>query len=198
MSFFEKKSPGVGISNPSKAPALSAFEEILLGAFAGVISKGVTMPLSTMVVRMQTSSQDDEDEKGPTVVQNRSSVLDIAREIYEEKGISGFWSGFKSTCVLALFPSLNLYLFNLLKRALLPRSRREHPPAAVIFAISALASAVSATASYPLILAKTRLQWKSPSGKQRYHSTREVLQAAYRKDQLKGLCECCQRLGSQS
>jgi adenine nucleotide transporter 17 len=147
------------------------------------------MPLSAIVVRMQTSSEDNEEQTGPTVVKDRASIAQVANDIYQEKGLSGFWSGFRATAVLTLNPSLNLYFGELLKRVLLPRSRREHPPAAVIFLISAFASAISSMATYPLILAKTRLQWKSPSGQQRYTSTRQVLRAAYAQKQLGGLCE---------
>jgi adenine nucleotide transporter 17 len=186
--FFRKELAKRQNLTAGKAPAISALQEVLLGCLAGIISKGCTMPLSNLVVRMQTSSE--EDEKGPTTIKNRSSVLDVAKDIMEEKGVSGFWSGFKSTVVLTLSPSLNLWLFESLKRLLLPRSKQEHPPAAVIFLVSSLASLVSSSALYPLILAKTRLQWKTPAGRSRYRSTREVLQTAYKQDQLKGLCTC--------
>lgn len=95
--------------NPSAKPLLlSAVEELLVGCLAGVVAKGVVSPLSNITVRMQTataakakiegaaekeevpgdSSDDDDSPYGSS-----PTTLDIAKEIYEEKGWTGFWSG---------------------------------------------------------------------------------------------------------
>ena len=73
-----------------------------MGCLAGVVAKGVVSPLSNITVRMQTAkvegaeekkeagdSSDDEDSTYGTA----PTTLDIARDIYAEKGWTGFWSG---------------------------------------------------------------------------------------------------------
>lgn len=97
------------------AVKLSAAKELLIGSIAGILSRGVTTPLSTITVRKQTAAkakvqpqdqhagksseveeedEDDDDDYSP------DSSIAIAKDIYQEHGLSGFWRGYGSACAL--------------------------------------------------------------------------------------------------
>ncbi|RDW65297.1 putative peroxisomal adenine nucleotide transporter 1 [Coleophoma crateriformis] len=141
--------------NGSKLPML---EEFTVGAVAGACSKFFTTPISNIVTRKQTASliASRSDIKKPT-----PSVLDIAQQIQDEKGIQGFWSGYSASLVLTLNPSLTFFLYELFKRTLIPRSRRDDPGARVTFLMAAVSKAIASTVTYPFALAKTRAQASS-------------------------------------
>ncbi|KAI5475360.1 hypothetical protein MNV49_001591 [Pseudohyphozyma bogoriensis] len=188
-------------------PVLSAIEEILIGCLSGVISKGTVAPLSNITVRAQTAStakakQEEGEEKviaKPDVEGEESdddddagygkapSSISIAKDIYEEKGWTGFWSGFKSSIILTTNPAITFYLFDLFKRALIPAKHREHPTPAQTFFTSSLAASIAAAITYPLILSKTRLQYKSPSGRRLYYSNVDVFRKTIKKSGITGM-----------
>lgn len=94
--------------------AAAAARELVIGALAGVISRGFTTPLSTITVRKQTASKltgnkesdvekatnaaEDEEEQDSDYAPDSS--LAIARDIYHEHGLTGFWRGYSSACAL--------------------------------------------------------------------------------------------------
>ncbi|GAA5870324.1 hypothetical protein JCM16303_001964 [Sporobolomyces ruberrimus] len=188
------------------APLLTAVEELLVGCVAGIVAKGFVSPLSMIAVRQQTSSEprqemvggkqgdkrpveggehsssDEEDEYG-----SPPTAIKIAKEIYESQGLKGFWSGFQSTIVLTLNPAITFYTFAALKQAFVPVQNREHPTPIQTFFCGAFASSVASLATYPLILAKTRLQFKSPTGRALYASPFDVFRRAYSKQGFAGL-----------
>ncbi|KPV78430.1 uncharacterized protein RHOBADRAFT_40977 [Rhodotorula graminis WP1] len=188
----------------AKPPVLSAVEELAIGCLAGVVAKGAVSPLSMITVRAQTSSERRQDVVGGKEGDKRPvedsdsdddeggfgkapSALALAKEIYNESGIAGFWSGFSSTVILTINPAITFYAFATLKRALIPAKHREHPTPTQTFICGALASAVASGVTYPLILAKTRLQFKSPTGRALYRSQVDVFRKTVRKQGLKGL-----------
>ncbi|BFZ53512.1 hypothetical protein PYCC9005_000537 [Savitreella phatthalungensis] len=122
---------------------LGIVEELTIGAGAGVISRFVTSPASNIVTRAQTQS---------------GSTRDIIKSIYEEKGLTGFFSGMKASVLLAINPSVAYYLFELQKALLIPRSRRDKPRAIEIFLMSAIGKAFATLLLYPVILIKARTQ----------------------------------------
>ncbi|GAA6022707.1 hypothetical protein JCM11491_003739 [Sporobolomyces phaffii] len=196
-------------SSPARAKnptvLLTAVEELLVGCVAGVCAKAFVSPLSMIAVRQQTSSEprrnvgggkrqadpssdEDEDEDDDDEYGSPPSAVEIAREIYAEQGLAGFWSGFQSTVVLTLNPAITFYAFAALKRAFIPAKTREHPTAVQTFFCGAFASSLASLATYPLILAKTRLQFKSPtSGRAVYASPVDVVRRAYAKRGVAGL-----------
>ncbi|GAA5908315.1 uncharacterized protein JCM6883_004344 [Sporobolomyces salmoneus] len=187
-------------------PLLTAVEELLIGCVAGIVAKGFVSPLSMIAVRQQTSSEprqeviggkqgdkrpvekgdgsssDEDDEYG-----SPPSAIKIAKEIYESQGLKGFWSGFQSTVVLTVNPAITFYAFAALKRALIPAKHREHPTPLQTFFCGAFASSLASLITYPLILAKTRLQFKSPTGRALYASPFDVFRRAYKRHGFAGL-----------
>ena len=100
--------------NADRKITFSGPEELVIGCLAGILSRAVTTPLSAIAVRKQTASKpsasDDADKDSKASVaedetQSSSSYhpetsMDIARDIYESYGISGFWRGYSSACAL--------------------------------------------------------------------------------------------------
>ena len=106
-----------GSSKQSKTSA-AVMKELVIGALAGIISRGFTTPLSTITVRKQTASKlasprpaenkgdvekathavEDEEEHDSDYAPDSS--LAIASDIYKEHGLPGFWRGYSTACVL--------------------------------------------------------------------------------------------------
>lgn len=86
-------------------------ENLVIGMLAGVLSRGVTTPLSTITVRKQTAAKatakvtekeicSAEEAEGEESVYSADSSFAIGKDIYKEHGLSGFWRGYKSACAL--------------------------------------------------------------------------------------------------
>lgn len=140
---------------------LPVVDELGVGFIAGASAKLITMPIGTIVTRMQTTSF-IRDESGS---RKRPTVASIANEIRQEKGILGFWSGYSATLFLTLNPSLTFLFFENLKLLLVSKSKRSNPPPLATFLIAALSKAMASTITYPFSLAKARTQAsrKSPA-----------------------------------
>ncbi|GAA5866745.1 hypothetical protein JCM3774_001979 [Rhodotorula dairenensis] len=208
---------GDSVKSAKKAAAilLSPLEELGIGCLAGVVAKGIVSPLSMITVRAQTSRQPKQDvvggkpgdrspvdpavkaEKGPDDDSDSDesddgystapSAVDLAREIYDEQGLAGFWSGFSSTIILTINPAITFYAFAALKRALIPAKHRHHPTPTQTFLCGALASAFATGLTYPLILAKTRLQFKAPTGRALYRNLFDVFRKSVARNGIAGL-----------
>ena len=89
--------------------------------------------------------------------------------------------------LLSITPAITFYLTNVYTRLLLPKNKRESPSSWQIFFLSALGNASSTTLLFPLILAKTLLQYRSPSGRRVYNSLPEVFIKVVQKKGVIGL-----------
>lgn len=156
-------------------------EELIIGVLAGITSKGIALPISTVSVRHQVSEY-GEDEK--------QSVLQTLLTIRKEDGIKGLFSGFGPTIPLTLLPSLTLYIHSFLLNILVPKRHRAHPPGAVTFLLGALSNALATVPLYPLILVKVLDQ----SGKEKGNDKRNEEESMFstmkkliRRDGIQGL-----------
>lgn len=141
----------VGAARAAKSNniVLPILDELAIGVVAGAFAKLFTTPLSNIVTRKQTAAR-----KGC----GDATTADIAARIRAEKGLGGFWSGYSASLILTLNPSLTFFLNEVLKYALLPRSKREKPSPAVTFFLAALSKSAASSITYPFSLAKTRTQ----------------------------------------
>lgn len=142
-------------SNGKKRAVLPILDELAIGVLAGAFSKLWTTPLANIVTRKQTAALDDPSKP--------ISTKQVAAQIKAEKGFVGFWSGYSESLVLTLNPSITFFLNELLKYLLLPRHKRNNPPAAVTFLIAAVSKSVASAITYPVSLTKTRVQADSSS-----------------------------------
>ncbi|KAG8531395.1 uncharacterized protein KY384_003024 [Bacidia gigantensis] len=135
---------------------LPAVEELGIGFVAGAFTKILTTPIATIVTRKQTnfilqSCKADHPDKD-------DSIRAIAKQIYQEKGLQGFWSGYSASLILTLNPSLTFFLYENLKRISLSRDKRTNTPPQATFLLAALSKAIASAITYPFSLAKTRMQ----------------------------------------
>ena len=158
-------------SNGSAATRmLSVGDELGIGFLAGSLTKLATMPISNIVTRKQTAAQDTssfsgkEKEASSTTTPATSSpskppsIRQIGQDILKQKGIQGFWSGYSAALILTLNPTLTFFLFESLKRFLLPRSKRANPPATATFFLAALSKACASSVTYPFSVVKAKAQ----------------------------------------
>lgn len=132
---------------------LSGAEELAVGWISGAAVKAAIMPCSVVVAKTQTRGMDSPNEQEQS---GSNSMTDIAREIYDEKGLKGFWAGYQAAMLLTLNPSLTFALHAVLSKSL-PRRLREKPGAVTTFMLSASSKAIASAIMYPFSLAKTRL-----------------------------------------
>jgi len=129
----------------------STLSNITLGTVAGVTNLTVTLPLETLIVRLQTS------EPGST------TALDLAKELANQ-GLAGTYKGFYISSILTLNPALNFAIFDGLKARVLKAisaatGQRVHSLSAVqAFLLASLAKTLATLLTYPLIRAKVVMQ----------------------------------------
>ncbi|KAI0481042.1 mitochondrial carrier domain-containing protein [Xylariaceae sp. FL0804] len=161
----------------SRRRGLGALEELAVGMAAGACSRAFTTPIASVVTRMQTASLvgGDDDEKNNN--RNKRSggggggVRAIARGIWAERGLAGFWSGYSATLLLTLNPGVTFLLQETLRRAVLANNDNdgggggggdddayENPSARMTFLLAATSKAAASVVTYPFQIAKTRLQ----------------------------------------
>lgn len=101
--------------------------------------------------------------------------------------LTGLWSGFETAILLSITPAMTFYLTNIYTRLLIPAKSRDRPNSLQIFITSALGNASSTSILYPLIIAKTLLQYRDPSGRRMYRNLADVIIKVTRKRGVVGL-----------
>ncbi|KAI9736971.1 MAG: hypothetical protein M1834_000560 [Cirrosporium novae-zelandiae] len=149
---------------PGKSPlkSLPPISELSVGFVSGAFSKLITTPISNVVLQKQTCGSKDVP-----------SVKAIIQKIRSHRGMSGFWSGYSFSLVLTLNPTLTFFLFETLKRVVLPKSRRANPPASATFFLAAISKAFASCITYPFCLAKARAQYESAQGEKEEEGEKE-------------------------
>ncbi|ANB15942.1 Ant1p [Sugiyamaella lignohabitans] len=146
---------------------LGVGEELAIGSLAGIFAKFFISPLNNIVARQQTSAlvkkeldESNASEKPSNAIKqsHHDSAIEIVKAIYKERGFLGFWSGYKATVLLSINPSLTYYFFQLFTAVLIPKRRRKNPTSVEIFFLAAWAKTIATLITYPIILAKTRIQ----------------------------------------
>ncbi|ODO06465.1 hypothetical protein L198_01697 [Cryptococcus wingfieldii CBS 7118] len=177
-------SPAGGLSGKASDTTASnkakPFEELIIGILAGITSKGVTLPISTVCVRQQVNESGEADTR---------SMLDTLKTIYADDGLAGLFRGFGPTIPLTLLPSLTLYIHSVLLKAIVPARHRAHPPGYITFFLGALSNALATIPLYPLVLVKVLDQSGSVKGKEKAQEggILQVLKDRVGKEGIKGL-----------
>jgi hypothetical protein len=148
---------------------LPVHRELGIGVVAGALSKFVTTPLQNIITRQQTAAL--VTARDPTSIafsgrqSNKLTVKDIARQIRSERGLKGFWAGYSASLILTLNPAITFAVDNLL-HGLMPSSELHKPGPQLTFLIAATSKAIATAITYPVSLAKSRAQVKSPAQNQ--------------------------------
>lgn len=155
-AFVLKRLNRSALAKGSKAAVtqLSTASELLLGALAGAFAQIFTIPVAVIATRQQMN--DSEGGKSP-------SLLETAREILDEDGVTGLWKGLKPGLVLTVNPAITYGVFERVKGTMLAAqaiagddSGRLTPLKS--FALGVLSKTLATVATYPYIFAKVRLQ----------------------------------------
>ena len=117
----------------------------ICGVIAGIGNLTVTLPLDTLVVRVQADNA------------NSQSVSQHAADLAAE-GPSGMWRGMLISSILTLNPALTFAIFDGIKARICKVLKTKHLSAAQAFLIGSLAKVVATVLTYPLIRAKTVVQ----------------------------------------
>ncbi|ORX34009.1 mitochondrial carrier domain-containing protein [Kockovaella imperatae] len=141
--------------------SLSTSSELLLGAAAGALAQIFTIPVSVVATRQQLWTPSDQDRSAGVY---GLSLLETAKEIVEESGPSGLWTGLKPGLVLTVNPAITYGAFERIKSYVL--SSREGGGGAGLsmmenFFIGVTSKAIATIVTYPYIFAKVRLQAKA-------------------------------------
>lgn len=116
------------------------------------------MPIQQVITRKQTMAMKTSRDSADKQTNQKQSVNEIFREIYETKGLSGFWAGYSATVILTLNPSLTMSVDSYLQRLV---SKKIELSSAMTFLLAATSKATASSVTYPVALAKTRAQASS-------------------------------------
>ncbi|KAK2460958.1 hypothetical protein APHAL10511_007428 [Amanita phalloides] len=146
----------------AKLAPLSTATELLLGAIAGALGQIFTIPVAVIATRQQVGritgspgSTEPADE----------SFMAVAREIVEEEGITGLWSGLRPGLVLTVNPAITYGVFERVKSLVLLARGKFGSNAKIspwlAFLVGAFSKTLATIVTYPYIMAKVRIQAKS-------------------------------------
>lgn len=91
------------------APPSTALE-LALGAVAGAIAQGFTIPVAVVTTRQQTAKKDE-----------RKGIVETAKEVVDgPDGITGLWRGLKASLVLVVNPAITYGAYERLKNVFFP------------------------------------------------------------------------------
>jgi adenine nucleotide transporter 17 len=126
-----------------------------IGSVAGAMNMIITLPLGTIHTRMQTAAARNEEKL--------NGVMEHVRNIWRNEGICGFWSGISTSLILVINPSITFFCFEVLKKyfkVFLAKGGKQalNLSSGWLFLIGAMSKLIATVLTYPLILAKTRLQ----------------------------------------
>lgn len=143
----------------SRNSAWRILDELGIGIVAGAATKAITTPIQNIVTRKQiaaVASAKKSRDKEPKQLGRKTSVRDMVTQIWQTKGIRGFYSGYSATLFLTLNPSLTFFFDAFLRRVTSRRDSKPNP--ALTFLTAATSKALASTVTYPLSMAKARAQ----------------------------------------
>jgi len=171
---------------------------LIIGALAGAITAFFTNPLWVITTRMQTQNEtakkkELEKEKQPeqtktdtkpsgqaSATKKHLGFLQVSKEIWQENGIRGFWSGLVPALVLVFNPAIQYMVYEQLKLILFTR-RGTKPSSFQLFLLGAVAKAVATIVTYPYITIKTRLQARG-----KYKGTMDAIRKIIAEEKIAG------------
>ncbi|KAK0551006.1 hypothetical protein OC846_000130 [Tilletia horrida] len=188
----------------------STAAELLLGAVAGALAQIFTIPVSVIATRQQIgggpkgqATISGTPASGPAAgtaapgagsltrskaMVKADSVLDdesfvaVAKEIFKQDGITGFWRGLKPSLVLTVNPAITYGVFERVKTIILAASADGKMTPGKSFLVGALSKTLATVVTFPYILSKIRLQARSTQ----YSSALEMLGDILRRQGISG------------
>ncbi|KAI8805058.1 mitochondrial carrier domain-containing protein [Cladochytrium replicatum] len=159
---------------------ISTATELGLGAVAGGVSRMFTTPLSVIATRQQTMYPD-------------LSMFRTLLEILRTEGFTSLWRGIRASLILTINPAITYGFYERLRTVYISRRRSGSQVLGAMeaFWIGAITKALATVVTYPLILAKVRMQGtKGGEGKGKgikYKGFMDVLIKVVESDGILGL-----------
>ncbi|ORE01252.1 mitochondrial carrier [Rhizopus microsporus var. microsporus] len=159
---------------------LNIAQELFLGAEAALISRFFTTPVSNVTTRLQTNG-------------GNGGFRATAMSVFDQKGITGFWTGYRASMVLVSNPSITYFVFEKLKAFYLQTKKKSSLSSFEVFLFSALSKSIATMITYPFIFLRTRMvsgkndREKSEDEKVKTKGMVETLKEVVEKDGMIGL-----------
>jgi adenine nucleotide transporter 17 len=149
---------------------------LAIASFAGCVNVMMTLPIWTIVTRMQANvkkreeaSEESESEEDVTREvekkrrdklkrRGKRSFFDVAAEIARDGGIAGFWQGLTPSLVMVSNPALQYAFYETAARRHLKSQAKSNLSALEVFCLGAYAKFGATVLTYPLQVIKSRLQ----------------------------------------
>ena len=136
---------------PKPVIQLSTSLELILGALAGAFAQIFTIPVAVIATRQQLHVSED-GAAAP-------GLLETAREIIAEHGLTGLWMGLKPGLVLTVNPAITYGVFERVKGILVATQVAAGAEARLTpgrsFAIGVLSKTLATVVTYPYIFVST-------------------------------------------
>ena len=142
--------------------------EMAAGACAGLCQISVTTPMDLLKIQMQDEGRVASQRKDSS----KSSTISTVKKLLEEKGFIGLWKGLRATALRDVTFSVIFFpIFTNLNK-IGPRSGADSKEVVSwwSFLVGSTAASISAFATTPFDVIKTRLQVDSYNAKQRDES----------------------------
>ncbi|KAI7843799.1 hypothetical protein COHA_002697 [Chlorella ohadii] len=184
-----------------RAANVTVAESLLVASLAGMGNVLLTNPIWMVATRMQALSRAKAGAAARAAAAAKAAkagggegaelevepptqlgMVAVARQVYSEYGLAGFWNGTAASLIMVINPTLQYALYEWLQaaRAKLRRGTKGGPPARAsaweIFLLSSLAKLGATLVTYPMMNIKTRMYTASRSDSGAHHAS--VLAAA--------------------
>ncbi|EFN58748.1 hypothetical protein CHLNCDRAFT_140450 [Chlorella variabilis] len=151
-----------------RGAGVTVAESLAVAALAGMGNVLLKNPIWMVATRMQAQGRAQAAAAGEGEVQvapSKPGIVAVARQVYSEYGVPGFWNGTAASLVMVVNPTLQYALYEWLQaaRARLRQQRggKAGPAARAtaleVFLLSALAKAGATLVTYPMMNIKTRM-----------------------------------------
>lgn len=185
-----------------------------LASFAGCVNVLMTLPIWTVVTKMQADvkrkegydsgdgKESESESESESVVdreidakrterairkKKKDGFFDIARQVIRDDGIKGLWQGLTPSLIMVSNPALQYAFYETSSRWRLRRSGKSTLSAAEVFVLGAVAKFGATMATYPLMVVKSRLQVVSKDMEDERMRYRGTLHALRRMTEEEGL-----------
>lgn len=155
---------------------------LLSGGMAGTLASCITNPLEVVKTQLQSSSAAVGE-----LASAGGQPMDVARRIFQQHGVFGFWKGLRPTLV-GIIPARSVYFYSYeqTKRWLAPYAPEGSVPNAM--AAGLVAGISGNTLTNPIWLVKTRYQLlaDSAAGQKVYSGYRDTIATIFREEGVGG------------
>ena len=141
-------------ANKPNPTTLSTSSELLLGAGAGALAQIFTIPIGVIATRQQLWQPSQAQKLAGE--EQEPSLLQTGREIVQESGWQGLWTGLQPGLVLTVNPAITYGVFERIKSGVLSGSREgQRLSVGESFWIGVGSKAIATVVTYPYIFVRT-------------------------------------------